>query len=497
MNKSRNKGVSFVELVIAVVIFGILITPIIAQLIQAMKTSEKSKTAQTKYELAENLMENAKNAGSYFFTDDVVNDAYLNQISEGTAGSKVTKYPATGMEVMSTTGGHEYKGCVLTGKTLIGKKKTPYYYAIHVNSKVYAEKEDSDASYTDLNPNNMTLSAIESLDASKIALINGTIGNYDLTVTNAFMSKKLDILKVGDRSRWEQYTKQQAAIVAFPNDTVTRVIEISVKDDNVGGVTKYTVTCKLRYKENSTVILKDGVYAGKNLSNYLSPIEYVPYEQTFEEKLPNIYLMYNPCLYNSNYMDVDYVLLDTSGLSSDVDVNLFVVETAEQYSTATIDGLVEVYKETYKKQHNVEPSASDIADIKQQYEQMYLINNNTIRDRANVEINFMEKDGSGNKVKVYHNFDESGTNTANNKKNTIDKINKTESGKMDAAMTSGYSLIADSRILPLSSAISSAMPLYDVDIYISEQPFSSTSYSGFVTELAGKNAIITGSKGGN
>lgn len=491
MNKFRNKGVSFIELVIAVVVFGILITPIISQLIQAMKTSEKSKVAQTKYELAENLMENAKNAGSYFFTDDVVKDSYLNQISEGTAGSKVTKYPASGMAEM-TISGHNYKGCVLTGKTLIGKNKTPYYYAMHINSKVYAEKE-ADSGY--VNPNNMTLATIESLDESKVALIDGTIGNYDLTVTNAFMSKKLDVLKVGDRARWEQYTKQQATIVAFPNDTVTRVIEVSVKDENVGGVTKYTVTCKLRYKENSTVILKDGIYAGKSLSSYLTPIEYVPFERTYEGTLPNIYLMYNPCLYNSNYMDTDYVLVDTSNLSSDTDVNLFLVETAEMYSKATVDGLVEVYKETYEEEHGDAPSDDEIAAIKQKYEQQYLINESTIRDRSSVNINLMAK--NDDKVKVYHNFDAE-ESTEVNKKNTVkDNINKTPSGKIDAVMTAGYSFIDDSRILPLSSAVSSAAALYDVDIYISDEPFNSTTYSGFVTELAGKKAIISGSKGGN
>lgn len=505
MNKSRNKGVSFVELAIAVVIFGLLIVPITGQLIQAMKTSKKSKEAQTKYELAENLMENVKNSGNYFFTDTVKNDTYLNQISEGTAGSKVIKYPDTGMAEASI-GTEKYQGFVLTGKTLIGSgddktKKTDCYYAIHVNNKRYAEKKHAESA-TYENPNSMTLPTVESLDDSKVALIDGTIGNYDLTVTNAFMSKKLDILKVGDRARWEQYTKQQAAIVAFPNDTVSRVIEISVTDENVGGVTKYTVTCKLRYKENSTVVLKDGAYKGKNLSSYLQPIEYVPWERTYEGELPNIYLMYNPCLYNSNYMDVDHILLDTSKLTTKPDVNLFVVETAEQYSSDTVDGLIEVYKETYKEEHNRMPSDDEISQIRQQYEKQYLFNNKTIRDRANAKINIMEKGSSEAKkrIKVYHNFDKEPTegdpgNTGNNKKTTRGKINVSSS--VDISMTGGYSLVADDRLLPLSDAVSAAMPLYDVDIYVSETPFSYTSYDAFVAGFGSIKPIISGSKGGN
>lgn len=508
MNKSRNKGVSFVELAIAVVIFGILIVPITSQLIQAMKTSKISKEAQTKYELAENLMENVKNSGNYFFTDDVKDDTYLNQISVGTAGSKVTKYPAVGMAEVGT-GTDKYEGFVLTGKTLIGSgdndsRKTDCYYAIHVNNKVYADKESAEASSTKYkNPNNMTLPTVESLDDSKVALIDGTIGNYDLTVTNAFMSKKLDILKVGDRARWEQYTKQQAAIVAFPNDTVSRVIEISITDETVGGVTKYTVSCKLRYDERSTIVLKDGTYAGKNLSTYLDPIEYIPWERTYEGDLPNIYLMYNPCLYNSNYMDVDHVLLDTSSLTTKPDVNLFIVETAEQYSADTIDGLVEVYKQTYQEEHNKKPTQDEINQVKLQYEQQYLINNKTIRDRANARINIMEKASSSEakkRIRIYHNFDEEPTesnpgNTGNNKKTTRGKINVPST--VDITMTSGFSLVDDDRILKLSEAVSAAMPLYDVDIYVSETPFAYTSYEAFVDAFKGIKPIISGSKGGN
>lgn len=250
------------------------------------------------------------------------------------------------------------------------------------------------------------------------------------------------------------------------------------------------------------MVLKDGAYKGRNLSSYLQPIEYVPWERTYEGELPNIYLMYNPCLYNSNYMDVDHILLDTSNLTTKPDVNLFVVETAEQYSSDTVDGLIEVYKETYKEEHNRMPSDDEISQIRQQYEKQYLFNNKTIRDRANAKINIMEKGSSEAKkrIKVYHNFDKEPTegdpgNTGNNKKTTRGKINVSSS--VDISMTGGYSLVPDDRLLPLSDAVSAAMPLYDVDIYVSETPFGFTSYEAFVAGFGSIKPIISGSKGGN
>lgn len=497
MKKVHNRGVSFVELVIAVAIFAILICPIVNALIQATKTSDKSKKAQTKYEYAENMMENVKSAGSYFYdTSKVKDDPYLAQVTDGaiTVTTKET----------SDVGGKVYDGYVITGKAKTSKKDGDYYYAIHVSNKEYAAKEsvdgiddpndpDYDKAYK--NPNNTTIPAIADFSSSDLAIINGTIGNYDLTVTNAFMSKKLDILKVGDKARWEQYTKQQADIVAFPNDKAARAIVISVTEGKkqVDGKEKtvYTVTCNLKYMEKSTYLLKDGSYAGKTLSDYLSPIEYTPYKQKFVDTLPAIYLMYNPCLYNSNYMDYDYILLDTDGLNSDVSVDLFVVETAEKYSDSALDGMLEVYKEQYKKEHGTQPSKSQLEQVKESYEKAYLINNDAIRERSNVNVDVMSNSGDLSNIKVYHNFDVNEKN-----KTPIASVNKALNSA-DSALYSGYTLIDKSLILPMSQSSTKANALYKIDVYISDSPFTATSVSDFESSVAGQTPIISGSKGGN
>jgi prepilin-type N-terminal cleavage/methylation domain-containing protein len=548
MNRFRNKGVTLIEIIISVAIFGILMIPIVSKLIQSMKIADTAKTAQNRYELAENMMENVKNSDTFSESNiadssNNCNDSYLKSIS--VSGSDVKVYKSTGKK--SAAGTHDWDGYIVVGKTEVGSKKTEYNYAIALDNEEYANLEDSNtgASTDYVNPNNMSLAMIENLDATKVALINGTIGNYDLAVTSAFMSKKLDVLKVGDKTRWEQYTKQQADIVAFPNDTVTRVIEIAVK--NVGD--DYTVTCTLKYDENSTVVLKDGVYAGRKLSDYLDPIEYVPYEQTFTGSLPNIYLMYNPCLYNSNYMKNDYILLDTSGLKASTitggelpKVNLFVVETAESYSDETYTSYVDVMKETIVSRIDSEKDAATksklqtaydktknmkaddivtlIADEKAKKENgetsMYdalvlaygsiltektLINTDSIRDRSQVTVNILGRgksasDDTTSYVTIYNNFDEDDTSTAKNKKNVVTAANLIGTNPITSEQANCYKLQA-SQLKGLSEAQTAASGLYNVKIYLTKKDITSTSYDALVNELSGLTPAITGTKGGN
>lgn len=588
MNKFRNKGVSFFELVIAVAIFGILIIPITTQLIQALKTSEKSSVAQSKYEFAENLMENIKNVSmDTFLSDEITKDAYIDDVS-----TSIARFPKTGMHTELISGTSEkYSGCVITGETQIGtgSKAKKCYYAVEADNKAYADKAAKDSSYS--NPNDATLAMIESLDSSKVALINGTIGNYDNLATNTYMSKKLDLLKIGDRTRWEQYTKQQADIVAFPNDKVTRVIEVSVSSKEEGGKNQYTVECKLRYKDNSEIELKEGPHAGtgETLGDLLDEIVYVPYTQTFETKeLPSIYLMYNPCLYNNSYMYDDYIVLDTSGLKKEnvldedgnttgvqayPQVNLFVVETSEKYSeqTAQSYALVTVaqnkalsviesgakteaiskanavtsdtksdawmvaydkaydteyerlrneqydtkYAEAYKEVSEAVSKNDNSNALKTEYDKIYneymnknLISTASITKREETILHVIGKTTSGTTdtkdyVHVYHNFmDDNYTGTDKRTKESQIKSD-TQTDPITSANSIGmYMLDKDTQIKYITEAITEASLLYDVKVYISDEPFitgtsTEDTYNKLVERLKNKKPMLSGTKGGN
>lgn len=566
MNKFHNKGVTFFEIVIAVAIFAILMCPIVAKLIEAMKISDSAKVAQNKYELAENLIENVKNSSDFMPEQTVAatsstlpeytltkatTNSFLTEITNGS----VTKYPypsdssihvAQYEKEDGTPTTIPYSDYVLTGKSKVGKQKKDCYYAISVSNEGYAALQ-SEGKLVD-NPNNSTLSTIENLDANKVALIDGTIGNYDSTVTSAFMSQKLDILKVGDKNRWEQYTKQQAEIVAFPNDTVTRVVEVSVKSDNgdkTKGERKYTVTCKLRYMENTDIMLKDGIYHNKPLKKYLKPIEYVVYEKTFTGKLPHIYLMYNPCLYNSNYMENDYIVLDTSqmdidekhtdaqidamkknGKEKDIDKNVskvefYVVETAEQFSDTAAAAYQDAYKEVTGKE------VSDAAT-------KYLVNNKTYRDRSDVTVNIIgteiaNKADTSRYLTIYNNFNINPSTDmnlpdtissygslppnsplkesldkayqdglkANNKKNSNIKLTNDYPADLIPKPTPSYYSMMVKQIKKLDDAKSAASPLYDVKVYLADEPFDTSDYDTLTKQLKKMTPTISGTKGGN
>jgi len=57
VKKSNNKGFTLVEVIIAVIILGIVITPLLANFVQAMRVSKKSRTELNATNMAQNIME--------------------------------------------------------------------------------------------------------------------------------------------------------------------------------------------------------------------------------------------------------------------------------------------------------------------------------------------------------------------------------------------------------------------------------------------------------
>ena len=106
----------------------------------------------------------------------------------------------------------------------------------------------------------------------------------------------------------------------FDNDTVKKVTRISVVESGSGANRKYTVKCELDYKD----------------SNATYPVTLPTtnaYQHTFvQSEPPVIYFMYNPCVYNAEYMWDDYVTLDTTGVSSGKKVKMYLIETADKIS---------------------------------------------------------------------------------------------------------------------------------------------------------------------
>lgn len=353
MTKKKNTGVSIVEVLIALAIFMLLMVPIVQGIRASLRTTTLSKETQYRNEFAENLMEDIK----------------ATQINE-LAGKGYTK---TGTKYTAQ------------GTTKLGTEKTDYAWRVELDSSHY----DTAA----FNVNNLSYGIIEDMDYRKVALIDGTIYNNDVTAAQTLKSKKLQKLKETDPVGYEQQMQGTGTNI-FAGDRGYRMITIEVSGSESVG---YTVRCIMRYLDTNAMLGDD---------NY---VEYIPFSQTYKEK-PNIYLTYNPCYYIDGYSMDDYITIDTRGLGvlENMDVNLFLVEVAEKYS-----------------QNIINSGISDIDNTNTLYNST--VYNGVNRDDVNIHLATIRSLGASGtafleKINVYHNI---GMNTYTDEDGNVqDKINK-------------------------------------------------------------------------
>lgn len=466
MRKMNNKGFSMVEILISIAIFAILMIPIVSGIISSMKNTTKAKTLQYRNEYAENIIEYVKQdslenilsgeyfstVGSYASATSPINvsasfyadptkasyDSSLQSIADVVSDKGTLTVDPTGTGYYSGIGGNKtyypYETYMISGKVNLGSKDTTYSYKMQISNEYYAEKEEATADTANeyVNPNNLALGIVEDIDHTKVALINGTIANYDSYVSNAFLTKKLEIIKASDPDWYEIYTQQQSDVNLFPDDTATRLITIKVSGSKTTG---YKVVCSLKYHDDSTWSTE----MINQLANYY--IEYKPFEYNYPvddtthvATLPNIYLMYNVCLYNGRFSPNDYIAIDTSAVTDDTKVNCFVVQTAETYSSNIINADVEVNGE------NPTLTAG---------KKLYNSNIQAGIARQNVVVHMAAVEGSNlQNLSVYHNFDLT-VNNDNNKKNSYVLYKKAHTGLFNSTFLNRLETLEGIKFVPL------------------------------------------------
>ncbi|MDE5864023.1 MAG: prepilin-type N-terminal cleavage/methylation domain-containing protein [Lachnospiraceae bacterium] len=479
MTKKKNAGFSMVEILISLAIFAMLMVPIVSGIISSLHMTTSSKELQYRNDFAENLIEHIKAVPINEITKE--DYYYANGTSAGTLTTAFTENTVNA--TWDPTKEFSIKNCTLTGKTELGTKHTPYNYLVQISNNYYASKAADDVDFTD--PNNLALGIVEDIDYTKVALIDGTILNYDKTAVTSFRTKKLQVLKEIDEERYNQQI-QGDKVDSFVGDTASRLMTIEVSGDATAG---YTVRCILDYMDHNTAILGDDNH-----------IQYVPYAQAFTSKLPNIYLMYNPCVYNGDYSRNDYIAVDTSDLD-DSDVNIFLVETAQTYSQnildtdAALNGSLLTEKQKNQKLYNDAYS------------------NSVGRDNVDIHMVAMLKSTASadklKKIHVYHNIgdnEDADNNPKTNKKSTLDKFlykaedavdttltafkNKINAGVSGSEKRDIYGLYPSVTVEPLNAATEENRGLYEVKIWIKEE-------SQGAIDPSVDQPILQGTKGGN
>lgn len=283
MTRKSNKGVSIVEILIALTIFLILLIPIVSSLITGMKTTTSAKELQYRNEYARNLMENVKEV-PISVLNDTIDGGAADKFFEGLGAKNVV--------VSKTANSYEIKG-----ETNIGTENTEYAFQINVDGSAYAAVND------------LKNGVVEDLDQTKVALISAPLSNYDYSAYDALLTQKMAQLQ-------QSPTNYDPAndIAKFNDDTCARTINITVTKVGV----QYEVKCLLEYRDSSNCAGVSDV-----------SVTYVPYCQRFD-KLPNIYLMYNVGVYNGRYT-TDTITYDLDNVTEDVKV--FVVATPSDYAS--------------------------------------------------------------------------------------------------------------------------------------------------------------------
>lgn len=451
MMKKKNTGFSMVEILISVTIFALLMIPIVSGIMSSLKMSTSSKELQYRNEFAERMMEHIKAIS----VDEMQNMAYFLENGADSASLAVTtettelSWDLDGDGVAETREELTASKYTIKGKTTIGTQKTSYNYLIEVDNRYYVEKRQDNVDFID--PNNLSLGIVEDIDYRKVALIDGTILNYDAAANNAFMSKKLLALKEEDETRYQQEIQGSSSTSSiFINDNGYRLTRIEITGDETIG---YTVKCKLDY-------LDDSDYSRGEI------VSYTPYAQTFEE-LPNIYLMYNPCYYNSMYATDDYIAVDTSGITGDMpDVKVFIVEISSTYSKTITD---------YLTSQGTTPDPDNTLYRKDAM-------NSRFRDSCRIHLSAVVSDYPQlNKINIYHNIGDNTDSTNAPKNNT--KTARTNFWYKDSSMLSPEE--QNSGIRAAVDRTDSRILSFEKNIYANAKSFIAMEYSSAYSAFVG------------
>lgn len=424
MMRKRNKGLSMVEVVIALAIFMIMMIPIVSSLISSTKTTGTAKELQSRNEYAENLIETLK-------------EVPIDVLATGRT-SYFEKIGAEGVSITSLTGGEE--GYLITGKTSLGAERTQYAYAV---------KMLSNGEYKD--ENKRTSGVVQDLDQNKVALISATLSNYDEVAYQDLLKTKLAKKQTMDGGAFNL----EAAMNEFRMNVANRNIEIKVSKDLSN---EYDVICTLYYSDDSSV--------------KVDMVSYEVYKKHYK-KVPDIYLMYNLCVYNEMYAN-EYITYDVSGVDVGTKVNVFVVETASDYS------------DSVRAADNANVASGGTSWLKGGADGLYQKAGGS--DRDGVIINMAEvSSATGGSLQVYHNMYKKPADAADGEWNNHKKnVNVNSDGAAAAGTLFGKTYVAISGLKTMNEVQSGSSGLYEIEVWMQEGDSADMS----------KQPILQGTRGG-
>jgi prepilin-type N-terminal cleavage/methylation domain-containing protein len=339
--KKKNSGFSLIEVVIAVAVLGLLITPILTQIVQTSNTSRKAKERQAAVENAEyitNFIQKTDKAeldkASSGGLDDIAinsKNSYVVQcklVNESGEEIKNINYNATVYKMNNVKLGpkandytrkailDDLNNCVLaegyeivydSSKYTDSLKSAGYSLTNEGSIVKYVDQDDEirsglvnevvcvarsseytadDSVYKYTNPNSVSLGFIQDLDSTKVAIIQGIASNFDAQVTDELFSQKMNRLQQLDEDGWKDQLGAEHNV--FENDTSSvRLLYVSITAHKDGdeNIDYYEVTCDACYYDKTTV----------SSQSFDIKLKYNVFAKKFyTTKSPDIYLIYEP-----------------------------------------------------------------------------------------------------------------------------------------------------------------------------------------------------------
>ena len=355
MKRENNKGVSLIEILIAVVVFTILIIPIVNQLATSIRIGQRADAQQAATDYAKSIAETMKQVDiSTMYTaaevdalsttlgmDSTLNTSYgfSSVRGDGTPGTSI---PANSyLTTMPVAGGttawpsvtamyqavNRYNAlpehassqeALVREYTFTGSAKVDYRnydVLIRMDTTPYAVASLNHTDYYD--PNAANLGNLSSLDADLTAVITN-VSNSDVTATSSYYSSIISALESSGDPSDAQIAVQIKNGTRAISERPSKRISITIDEINeAGNPNKYQVTCEVVYQNN-------GIVTRYGVSPEAATLDYTPYQQQFVD-IPDVYLMYNQFLYNKEYGD-DLITV-TNNMSETA--KIYVIRTAE------------------------------------------------------------------------------------------------------------------------------------------------------------------------
>lgn len=354
MAKRNNKGFSLIEIVIAMAVLTLLLTPIIKQFAQTMKVSRQAKEQQyineeASYSLEEAQVTPTKEYEQKYLDYVAANPEYTFATGTDTvqcqlvdaSGTEINLVDGNGNALKDAAGNTvnyiEYTVESYTLKNVrLGYKNSLFNKVVSIDNLATqvrgcknsandmglsikynmteaelpteeytltnegsAVKRDANGNVISVvveestyvgNPNDTNLGNMHDLDYEKVALINGTATNFDDMAETALFSLAMDKLKEVDYASWEQGILHQDGDSILQQQGYSPVIK---------KLTKLYVD-KLSDTNGEYYLVKCDVYYHCNYTlssagNETENLSYNVFSQKFyTDKCPDIYFQYQP-----------------------------------------------------------------------------------------------------------------------------------------------------------------------------------------------------------